>query len=97
MTGLQRTIALYCRDLKEELVDIPETAGLASGLDSVIDRALEEEYDQKIIRAFENLLGRYSDAILRMLSRYPQSGYLDRLYKRTTSIQDLCVNLLREE
>ncbi|MCU0847895.1 MAG: hypothetical protein MUD12_08410 [Spirochaetes bacterium] len=91
---MQKTIALLCRDLLEELEEMPEFSGLARGMDKIIQDALDFEFEKGIIEGLERALGRYHARTMQLYASNPRSNYLDKLQRRVSSLREMCSNLL---
>jgi len=94
MTDMQKTIALLCRDLLEELEEMQEFSDLARGMDKMIQDALEFEFDKDIIEGLERDLMRCHARTMQLYASNPRSNYLDKLQRRISSLREMCCNIL---
>jgi hypothetical protein len=93
----QRTIAIMCRDFLDQMDEIPGFVQENDLLDritcAIIDEGDEDHYH---IKNLENHLMKYESRLLSLYSRNPDNSFLDKLYRRSASLREMCTDLMRK-
>jgi len=93
----QKTIAIMCRDFLTQIEDIPGFTQENDLLDRITGVIIDEgDEDLFHIKNLENHLYKYESKLLSLYSKNPDNSYLDKLYRRSTSLREMCANLTRE-
>ncbi|HOP28141.1 MAG TPA: hypothetical protein P5120_12570 [Spirochaetota bacterium] len=96
-SNYQKSIALMCRDFLCEMDEFPEFTRENDLLDRITSAILNEgDEDLFHIRNLESHIFKYSSKLLALYSRHPDNPYLDKLYRRSESLREMCQNLLRD-
>lgn len=92
----QKSIAFMCRDFLGEVEDMRELIQENDLLDRITSVIIEEgDEDLFHIRNLEAHLFKYESKLLSIYSKNPDNPYLDKLYRRSASLREMCENLLR--
>lgn len=92
----QRSIAFMCRDFLDEVDNIRELIQENDLLDRITSVIIEEgDEDLFHIRNLEAHLFKYESKLLSIYSKNPDNAHIDKLYRRSASLRQMCENLLR--
>lgn len=92
----QRSIAIMCRDFLDQMEVMPGFAQENDLLFRIITAIIEEgDEDLFHIKNLENHLSRYETKLLSLYSKNPDNSHLDKLYRRSASLRDMCSSLTR--
>jgi hypothetical protein len=90
----QRTIAIMCRDFLDQMEDIPGFIHENDLLDRITCAIIDEgDEDLFHIKNLENHLTKYELKLLSLYSRNPDNSFLDKLYRRSASLREMCTGL----
>lgn len=92
----QISIAIMCRDFLSEMDEIPGFSHENDYLFGIIEAIIEEgDEDLFHLRNLEAHLAKYESKLLLLYSRNPDDSYLDRLYRRSASLKEMCSALTK--
>jgi len=92
----QRSIAFMCRDFLEQVEDIRELVQENDLLDRITSVIIEEgDEDLFHIRNLEAHLFKYESKLLSIYSKNPDNPRLDKLYRRSASLREMCAGMMR--
>jgi nicotinic acid mononucleotide adenylyltransferase len=92
----QRTIAFMCRDFLDMVEEMPEFHRENDLLDRITAVIIDEgDKDLFHIRNLEDHMYKYETKLLAIYSRNPDNTLIDKLYRRSASLREMCTALSR--
>jgi hypothetical protein len=93
LVTLQKTIALYCRDLLEELEMYDQLRFDGRGFARAVDAAVGGDYDVSLVMDLHRHLEGAAAGIMSVYSRAPGLARFEQFYARVQSLMEMCRNL----
>lgn len=93
---MQNTIGFYCCDLIEEIGGIKGFSAESARLIEVAEAAKLSGFDPGLVLHLGRSLGRAAVRIMTAFSMHPEDERLEKLYMRTKSMQEMCMDLLKD-
>ncbi len=92
----QKSIAIMCRDFLSQMDEIPGFANDNDYLFGIIEAVIDEGDDDLFhLKNLEAHLAKYEARLLSLYSKNPDDSHLDKLYRRSMSLKEMCAILTR--
>lgn len=92
----QRTIAIMCRNFLEEMENMPGFLHENDLMDRITSVIIDEgDEDLFHLKNLENHLYKYESKLLSLYSKNPDNSYIDKLYRRSISLREMCSDFTR--
>jgi len=96
-SGYQKTIAIMCRDFLSEVEELPGFSKENELLERITAVIIDEgDEDLFHVKNLENHLYKYETRLLSIYSKNPDNSHLDKLYRRSASLREMCTDFARE-